>query len=275
VSSGEIVEPAAGPPAREGTAHGFLREAGALGEFGAQSIRALPGTLRFSSEVFRHAAMMLAGTLPLLIAMCACIGFSQVNYTYFFLRSIGASDFIGAASGFAVPRITATVMLGYVFASKVCCGIVAELGAMKVGDEIDALESTGVDPMKYVVGSRLLAALIFLPIASITALAACISGSYLDVVLVLQGVSAEAFWSLAWSVQTPGDLVNVFVVHAMIVVLCSIVACFYGLRTRGGPEAVGASTARSLLVNLVIVHLVAAVFGVLFYGSESKLPFGG
>lgn len=261
--------------AARASSHAFLREAGELAEFGTRSVGALPHALRFASQVAIHARAMLAGTLPLLVVMCLFIGFSQVNFAYFFLRSIGAGDFIGAVSGFAAPRITATVMLGYVFTAKVCCGIVAELGAMKISEEIDALETEGVDPMRYVVGTRLLAALIFLPIASAIALLSCLLGSYVAVVVVIQGVSAEAFWSLAWSVQTVYEQFNCFLVHATIVVLGTVAACFYGLRTRGGPDAVGSAVARSLVVNLIMVHLVTAAFGALFYGTESKLPFGG
>ena len=61
-------------------------------------------------------------------------------------------------------------MFGYVFAAKVGCGLVAEIGSMRISDEIDALESVGIDPMRYVIGTRLLAVLIFVPLVYIMAI---------------------------------------------------------------------------------------------------------
>lgn len=254
---------------------GALTTLGELIEFGVRAIVGLPRALRYSSQVFGHASAMATSTLPLLFVMSMCIGFSQMNFAFFFLRTIGASDFVGAVAGFATPRVTATVMLGYVFTAKICCGIVAELGAMTIGEEVDALESTGVDPLHYIVATRIAAALIWLPLGWITAILGVTFGSYLDVVTVLHGVSGEGFSSLNWAVISPSDTFNTLIVHFSIVLPCTIVACYYGLRTRGGPAAVGDSVARSLIVNLVIVHLVAAVCGVLFYGTQARLPFGG
>jgi phospholipid/cholesterol/gamma-HCH transport system permease protein len=254
---------------------GLLRELGELGEFGGRTLLSLGGACRYISEILEQGAAMAYGSLPLLLVMAMFIGFSQMNFAFFFLRTIGASDFVGAVAGFATPRVTATVMLGYVFAAKICCGIVAEVGSMQIGEEIDALEATGVDPMHYIVGTRFLAALLWLPLGWITVILGVTLGSYVEVVGLLHGVSSQGFTSLNWEVISVGDLLNTFVVHFFIVTLCTIVACFYGLRTRGGPDAVGAAVARSLVVNLVIVHLVAAACGVLFYGTQAKLPFGG
>jgi phospholipid/cholesterol/gamma-HCH transport system permease protein len=246
-----------------------------MGEFAVRTALSLRGALRYFAEILRQAVAMTYGSLPLLLVMAMFIGFSQMNFAFFFLRTIGASDFVGAVAGFATPRVTATVMLGYVFTAKICCGIVAELGSMQIGEEIDALEATGVDPMHYVVGTRVVAALLWLPLGWITVLLGVTLGSYVEVVGLLHGVSGEAFTSLNWEVISVSDVLNTLVVHFFIVSMCTVVACFYGLRTRGGPEAVGASVARSLVSNLVIVHVVAATFGILFYGTHAKLPFGG
>ena len=100
-----------------------------------------------------------------MFVMNAFFGFSIMTFAFFFLRSIGASDFVGAATGVRRPApVAATLMFGYVFTAKICCGIAAELGAMKINEEIDAFESTGVDPMRYVVGTRILAVMLFVPV---------------------------------------------------------------------------------------------------------------
>ena len=264
------------PPRRTlGPVRSVLEEAGDLTAFSASSLRALTRTPRYAAEVLRQAGILIRGTTLLMFVMNAFFGFSIMNFAFFFLRSIGASDFVGAATAFADPRVGATLMFGYVFTAKVCCGMVAELGAMTINEEIDAFESTGVDPLRYVVGTRILAVLIFLPVGSAVALLAQTAGNYLDGVIILNGISGQGFLQLHWATQGLSDQVNVFITQGVIALMTALTACFYGLRTAGGPAGVGSSVARSLVVNLVLVHMVAAFFTVLFYGTDLKMPLGG
>jgi phospholipid/cholesterol/gamma-HCH transport system permease protein len=267
--------PPAPVPARNGPVRSILQEAGELTAFSGRSLGALGYTPRYAAEVLRQAAILIRGTTLLMFVMNAFFGFSIMTFAFFFLRSIGASDFVGVATAFADPRVGATLMFGYVFTAKVCCGMVAELGAMKINEEIDAYESTGVDPLRYVVGTRIVAVLIFLPIGSAVALLAQTAGNYLDGVIILNGISGQGFLSLHWATQGISEQVNVFITQAAIALTTTLAACFYGLRTVGGPADVGGSVARSLIVNLVLVHMIAAFFTVLFYGTDLKMPIGG
>jgi phospholipid/cholesterol/gamma-HCH transport system permease protein len=267
--------PATAPQRTDRPLTSVMREAGDLTAFCGASLRSIGHAPRYFSEVLRQAAILIRGTTRLMFVMNAFFGFSIMNFAFFFLRSIGASDFVGAATAFADPRVGATLMFGYVFTAKVCCGMVAELGAMKINEEVDAYESTGVDPLRYVVGTRLLAVLLFLPIGSAVALIAQTAGNYLDGVIILNGISGQGFLQLHWATQGLSDQINVFITHAVIALTTALVACFYGLRTAGGPAGVGASVARSLIVNLVLVHMIAAFFTVLFYGTDLKMPLGG
>jgi phospholipid/cholesterol/gamma-HCH transport system permease protein len=269
------VVPVAPPRRPHGSVHTILSEAGDLTAFTGRSLWALGGTPRYAAEILRQAAILISGTTVLMFVMNAFFGFSIMTFAFFFLHSIGASDFAGAATAFADPRVGATLMFGYVFTAKVCCGMVAELGAMKINEEIDAYESTGVDPLRYVVGTRILAVLVFLPIGSAVALLAETAGNYLVGVIILHGISGQGFLQLHWGTQGLSDQVNVFITQGAIALMTVLVACFYGLRTSGGPSAVGASVSRSLVVNLVLVHLIAAFFTVWFYGTNLQMPIGG
>jgi phospholipid/cholesterol/gamma-HCH transport system permease protein len=253
----------------------LLHEAGELTAFCARALAAIPGSVRYMSEALRHAAAIIRSTSTLTFVMNMFLGISVVNFGFFFLRSIGASDYTGLASGYVDIRQCANVMFGYVFAAKVCCGITAELGSMRINQEIKAYESTGVDPMRYVVGTRMIAVLIFIPIGGVLALLGSTAGSYLAAVVVLRGLSSQGFLDVHWSVQSISDQLFTMIAIGFIGVFCALVACFYGLRTRGGPDAVGASAARSLIVNLVLVHLIGVFFAVLFYGTNIRLPIGG
>ncbi|MEA2346363.1 MAG: phospholipid/cholesterol/gamma-HCH transport system permease protein [Thermoleophilaceae bacterium] len=262
-------------PAKASTSTGLLAEAGELTAFGGRSLAAIGGTPRYASEVLRQAAMMIRGTWFLMLAMNMFLGMSLVNFGFFFLRSIGASDFLGLTSGYVSIRQLAPTMFGYVFCAKVCCGMAAEIGAMKTNEEIDAYDSTGVDPLRYVVGTRLVAVLLFMPLATGLALIGQIAGAYLDSVIILQGIAPNVLMDVHWGVQTARDQLNTFLTICVLGVMCSLVAMFYGLRATGGPAGVGTASARSIYVNLILVHIIAGLMFVFFYGTDLHLPIGG
>lgn len=266
-------------PASTSSGTGRLRagldEAGELTAFSGRSLRALAGTPRYASEVLRHAAILIRGTTMLMLVMNAFFGFALVNFTYFFLRTIGATDFTGIAIGIGHPRLGAIVMFGYVFAAKVGCGMTAEIGAAKVNEELDAYESEGVDPYRYVIGTRIAGALIYVPIAAAVALVGGLVGGYVNAVIVLQGLSGEGFTSVNWDIQSLADQFYMLVTATVIGVVIVLVACFYGYRAAGGPAGVGDAVARSVTVNLVLLHMIAAFFVILFYGTDAQVPFGG
>lgn len=252
-----------------------LQEVGDLATFAGRTVTALPRTPRYAAEVLHQAARMISGTAPLLLVMNMFFGFTIVNFAYFFLRAIGAADYTGLATGLGVPRLGAVVMFSYVFTAKVCCGIVAELGAAKISEELDAYEAEGMDPYRYVFGTRVLAVLIFLPIGAAVSLFGGSLGSYVNVVVILQGLSAESFLHVHWSIMNVQDQLYSFVSMTSVAVVGVIVACFYGSRASGGPAGVGVAVARSLVVNLTLVHLIASFFVITFYGGDAKLPIGG
>jgi phospholipid/cholesterol/gamma-HCH transport system permease protein len=260
------------PPAKQG---GILAEAGDLTRFTGQSLGALVFTPRYAAEILRQAAILIRGTTGLMFVMNVFFGCSIMSFAFFFLRSIGASDFAGVPVAFANLRVGAPLMFGYVFTSKVCCGFVAELGAMRINEEIDAYESNGVDPLRYVVGTRILAVLLFLPIGCVVSLLGEVAGNYLIGVIILHGVSGQGFLQLFWGAQGLSDQFVVFLGQLALALTGAFVACYYGLRTKGGPAAVGDSVARSLVVNLVLVHMYVGFFVVLFYGVNLHMSIGG
>jgi phospholipid/cholesterol/gamma-HCH transport system permease protein len=262
-----VARPVTAVPPREASVQGALREAGELTRFGGQSLAALPGSLQYVSEALRQASMMLRGTIPLLTAMQVFQGAVVSIFAFFLLRGIGAGDYFGLITGIIGPRQVACTMFGYVFTAKICCGIAAELGAMKIQQE--------VDPRRYLVGTRVLGVLLFTPVAAIVSVLATALGSYLVVVTLLHGLSGATLMSVHWSIQSLFDTQYVIVDCLCIAVPTAIAACFYGLRTSGGPAAVGGSVARSMVVNLVIVHIVAAFGAVMAFGFNNRLPIGG
>jgi phospholipid/cholesterol/gamma-HCH transport system permease protein len=259
-------------PVVDGPIRGFLREAGEFGIFAAEALRALAGTPRYFAEVLRQSAIIVRGTSFLLLAMNIFLGMSVANFGFFFLRSIGASDFTGAFTGLLTQRQTSVTMFGYVIAAKVCCGFAAELGAAKIQEEVDAYESTGVDTRQLIVGTRIMAVILFVPLATVISIVGQTLGNFISVVVIQQGQSAHTFFSVSDSVQSvTGELYTMITIGA-IGILCAITGCFYGLRAKGGPAGVGEVVARSLVLNLIIVHVVSALFGVIFYANNTAIP---
>lgn len=260
------------PPSRLGE---LLTETGEIITFGGRTLRALPGAMRYSSEALRQTSKMIRGTWLLLFVMCIFFGITVVNFGFFLLRALGATDYLGVFTGLLGTRLVAPLMFGYVFVGKVCCGFAAEIGAMKIQQEVDAYTSEGVDPMRYIVGTRLLAVLLFLPLAGAIALIGYTAGNFFDAVLVLQGISAEQLASVHWSVQGLTDQFFAFISMLLVAVPATIIACYFGLQTSGGPADVGTSAAQSVVVNLVYLHCLIGFTGVLFWGSDLRIPIGG
>lgn len=268
--------PAPAPAARPkvGAARGFLEEMGELVVFSLRAMRAMVGTPRYFSEVLRLNALMIRRTSFLLLAMNVFLGFSVATFGFFFLRTIGAGDFVGVFTGLLTQRQVSMTMYGYVLSASICCAMAAELGAAKIQQEIDAYESTGVDPMQLIVGTRIMAALLFVPLATVISLIGQNLGNFTDIVVVLQGNSARQFLDVTFSVQSVAGQFYALITFAFMTLPCVLVACFYGLRASGGPADVGKAVAKSLMINLVLVHVISAFFGVFFYGRNLNIPVG-
>jgi phospholipid/cholesterol/gamma-HCH transport system permease protein len=165
-------------------------------------------------------------------------------------------------------------MFAYVFAAKVGCGLVAEIGSMRISEEIDALESVGVDPMRYVIATRLLAVWMTVPFMYAIAMAFGTIGSYLVVVVELQGTSLGQWLTLHFASQSLLDNFLSILKVTVIATGIALVGMYYGYRAKGGPVGVGTATARSMIVNLVMIHVIGAALTTIFWGN-AQVPIGG
>lgn len=258
-----------------GAIRNTLREYGDMTQFSVATLKELPASGRYMSEVLRQAAILVRGSTLVIFILPFFLGITQTNFSYYVLRAAGAGDYAGLVSGIATPRLSALFMFGYIFAAKVGCGIVAEIGAMKINEEIDAYDSEGISSRRYVVGTRILGALMYTPIAAGVAIFAASVGSYINIVNILSATSAETFNRYHWGNQAIFDQFFGFGVAVMLAVFIIFVSCYYGIRTSGGPAEVGTSVARSLLVNLVGVHIITGVMAFAIYGTDLGLPIGG
>jgi phospholipid/cholesterol/gamma-HCH transport system permease protein len=160
-------------------------------------------------------------------------------------------------------------------AAKVGTGIVAELGAMRISDEIDALEVMGIDSMLFLCATRLLGAWMVLPFMYLSAIGAGFFASYLAVVQQIGEVSEGGYFFIFWMFQSPVDLLYSVIKGMVMATAIVLVGCYYGYNASGGPVGVGTATAKSMVLNLVLVHLIGMLGTQLFWGANPRAPVGG
>jgi phospholipid/cholesterol/gamma-HCH transport system permease protein len=193
----------------------------------------------------------------------------------YFTRSTGAPAYSGVFAAWCDLRELVPYAFGYMMAAKVGTGIVAELGSMRISDEIDALEVMGIDSITFLCATRLLAAWIVLPFVYLAAIGAGFLASYLAVVQEIGEVSSGGFFLIFWLFQNPPDLLFSVIKAMVMATVIVLVGCYYGYTAGGGPVGVGAATAKSMVLNIVMVHLIGMLGTQLFWGANPRAPIGG
>jgi phospholipid/cholesterol/gamma-HCH transport system permease protein len=255
---------------------GGAEELGKLAGHSVRSIRELVPTLRYASEVLRQAGILLTGSALILVGMEVVIGGECGLFTSYLGKSFGASGAVGLFSLVCDEREMFPYMFGYILAAKVGCGLVAEIGSMQIAEEIDAMEVMGIPSIRYVVGTRLMASMIVLPLTYLMAMAAGTFGSYFTIVLQVGTTSSAGWASGAFGPAHTIGLDFESLVKAMAIgIVIILVGTYYGYTASGGPVGVGRATARSMMVNLVMIHFIGGTLSLLFWGTNSKLPIGG
>ena len=164
---------------------------------------------------------------------------------------------------------------GYMMSAKVGMGLVAEIGAMRISDEIDALEVMGIDSVLFLCATRLLASWMVLPFVYLSAVGVGFLASYLAVVKQIGEVSSGGYSLIFWMFQNPPDLLYSLIKGMAMATVIVLVGAYYGYTASGGPVGVGTATAKSMVLNTVMVHLIAAVGTQIFWGSNPRAPIGG
>src|ERR671924_886251 len=230
---------------------------------------------KFFGEALRQAGILIVGSALVICTLVFIVGLSCGIEGAYLLRSQGAPAFSGVFSAWCDLRELAPLAFGYMMAAKVGTGIVAELGSMRISDEIDALEVMGIDSMVFLCATRLLAAWLVLPFIYMVAVGVMYFASYLAVVQQIGEVSSGGFFLIFWMFQNPPDLFYSLIKGMAMATVIVIVGCYYGYTAGGGPVGVGTATAKSMVLNTVMVHIVGMVGTQIFWGSNPRAPIGG
>jgi phospholipid/cholesterol/gamma-HCH transport system permease protein len=229
----------------------------------------------FFGEALRQAGVLILGSTLVIWSLAFIIGLTCGIEGAYFNRSVGAPAYAGVFSAWCDLREAMPYAFGYMMSAKVGTGLVAELGAMRITDEIDALEVMGISSMTFLCGTRLLAAMMVLPFIYIGAIGAGFFASYLAVVQQIGEVSSGGFFLIFWMFQNPPDLLYSVIKAMAMATVIVLVGTYYGYTASGGPVGVGTATAKSMVVNTVMVHLVGMLGTQVFWGANPRAPIGG
>lgn len=231
--------------------------------------------ITFFGEVLRQAGVLIIGSSVVIWTMMFFVGLQCGIEGAYFTRSLGAPAYAGVFTAWCDLREIAPYAFGWMMCAKVGTGIVAELGSMRINDEIDALEVMGIDSVLFLAATRLLAAWIVLPFLYVSGVGGAYFASYLAVVQQVGDVSSGSYSLIFWLFQNPPDLLFSLVKAMFMATGIVIIACYYGYNVTGGPVGVGVATAKSMVANIVVVHLVAMMGTVFFWGANPRAPIGG
>jgi len=230
---------------------------------------------RFLGEGLRQAGILILSSTIVIWGLIFIIGLQCGIEGAYFNRATGAPAYAGVFAAWCNLRELVPYGFGYMMAAKVGTGIVAELGSMRISDEIDALEVMGVPSMIYLCATRLLAAWLVLPFIYLAGIGAAYIASYLAVVEQIGEVSSGGYTLIFWMFQNPPDLLYSVIKGMTMATAIVLVGCYYGYNASGGPVGVGTATAKSMVLNIVLVHLIGMLGTQLFWGANPRAPIGG
>ncbi|MEV0646521.1 ABC transporter permease [Phytomonospora sp. NPDC050363] len=245
---------------------------------------ATPRTLRrYKREVFRILAeisfgsgglALVGGTVGVVVFLTFFTGTEVGLQGYQALDQIGSSAFTGFISAYFNTREIAPLVAGIALSATVGCGFTAQLGAMRINEEIDALEVMGLPSMPYLVTTRMIAGLLAtVPLYVIALLSSYFATRFIATWYFDQPTGTyDNYFNLF---LVPGDLLWSFGKVLFFAVVVILVHCFYGYHAEGGPAGVGVATGRAVRTSLVSINVVNLFLGLAVWGATTTVRIVG
>ena len=225
-----------------------LRSLGRNAFFLWDLVRSMPSTLGRPYLVI--AQIHAIGNLSLLIILASglAVGFVLALQMYYALVTYGATESLGLIVNLSLVRELGPVVTALLFAGRAGTSLTAEIGLMKAGEQLAAMEMMAIDPKSRVLAPRLLGGVISMPILAILFSTVGIMGAYIVAVLLI-GVDAGNFWSIMQNgVDVRRDIVNGIIKSAVFGAICTFVAVYQGYVTEPTPEGVATATTRTVVI---------------------------
>jgi phospholipid/cholesterol/gamma-HCH transport system permease protein len=238
--------------------NGFLEWFGDLGLFAWQVVRAAARRPFEGRELIRQIDEMGSKSLPLVALAGAAIGAVLALESRSSMTRFGAKSMLPAALVYSIIHETGPVVTGLVVSGRVGAGIGAELGSMKVTEQIDAIEASGVNPYKFLAFTRIVACILVLPLLTLAADFCGVLFGWIADTLV-DPVSFHRFINQGFVGTGFGDFLAPTFRTAVFGLIIGMIGCFQGMRTQGGTAGVGLSATSSVVLSSLLVILADVI----------------
>jgi len=228
---------------------GVLRSVGHAFFFVVDLLRAAPVAMRRFGLVVMQIHAIGNRSLVIILASGMAVGFVLALQMYYALVTYGATETLGLIVNLALVRELGPVVAALLFAGRAGTSLTAEIGLMKAGEQIAAMEMMAIDPKARVLAPRFVAGVVSMPLLAILFSAIGIIGAWVVAVLLI-GVDAGNFWSIMQTgVDVFRDVGNGVVKSLVFGVICTAVALYQGYETRATPEGVAHATTRTVVIS--------------------------
>ena len=212
-------------------------------------LRALPASLRRFGLVVAQIYAIGNRSLIIIMASGLAVGFVLALQMYYALVAYGAAESLGLIVNLALVRELGPVVTGLLFAGRAGTSLTAEIGLMKAGEQLAAMELMAIDPKARVLAPRFIGGIISMPILAVLFSADGILGAYVVAVLLI-GLDAGNFWSIMQTkVDVVRDVGNGLIKATVFGIACTVVALYQGHETEATPEGVAYATTRTVVIS--------------------------
>ena len=233
----------------------FLSEAGDIARFVTRFFREVWFPPYEIKEIFRQSYEIGYRSLPLVGLTAFIIGLVLTLQSRPTLVRFGAESWLPAMVGISIIREIGPVIVALVCAGKIGSSIGAELGSMKVTEQIDAMEVSGTNPFKYIVVSRIISTTFMIPILVIMGDTIALLGSYLAV-KITGAISIALFFNQVFESTHFSDFIPAFIKTFFFGFAIGLVGCYKGYNSKKGTEGVGESANSSVVIASLLVFVI-------------------
>ncbi|MCW2838941.1 MAG: transporter permease [Aeromicrobium sp.] len=268
----------------------YRRPAGALDDLGRQMlfyirvIKSVPRTImNYGKEILRLLAevalgsgslAIIGGTIGVITAMCFFTGTAVGIQGYAALDQLGTAALTGFISAYFNTREIAPIVAGIALAATVGCGFTAQLGAMRISEEVDALETMAIPSLPFLVTTRVIAGLIAVVPLYIVGLLASYFATRLTVTQ-LAGQSSGTYDHYFNTFLPPGDVLWSFAKVLIFAVVVILIHCYYGYYASGGPAGVGVAVGLAVRTSIVAINVVDLLASMAIWGTNVTVRLAG
>lgn len=239
----------------ERVAMGWLGDTGEVFILFGNVLRGIPAGLRRPGLIIAQMAHIGVGSMPLTVIVALFTGAVTAVQALYQMRDYVPMLYLGTVIGKSVVIELGPVLTALVVGGRVGASIAAELGTMRVTEQVDAMETMGISPVRFLVVPRFLAAFLMLPALTVFADVVAIFGGWLVAVLTMD-VPSHTFVNglkLFFKIQ---DIFSGLIKSFFFGGIIAIMGCYFGLRSEGGAEGVGVATTHAVVASCLLILIV-------------------